>query len=303
LLKIGLLWQFAKVFNKIHEEEIVRIDMRWIIEAGTTKTDSIIISKSGIEDRKLSPGLNPVSDKDFSQKIIDLCTETDLSQIQEVYYYGSGCINDTYNQPIVDVIQSYLGKHADVLVEDDLLAAAKSTFGNNSGIATIIGTGSNIGYYDGRSICDRVQSCGYLLGDEGGGYRIGQSVFLRYCRGFLSQEEMTLIESETPISASTAITKLYKSENQRQYLASFSKYITQLSSKTQEEILSSVFDELFQNMILPMWNKHQVPISLVGSISFHFKDRLMYMFDNFNIIAGSILKSPIEGLIKYHSYE
>lgn len=277
--------------------------MRWIIDAGTTKTDSVIISKLGIESRKVSAGLNPVSDFNCLQKVTDLCENTDLSNVKEVYYYGSGCINDEYNNPIANIIRSYIARTADISVQDDLLGAAISSCGNDPGIATIIGTGSNIGYYDGDSISDRVQSCGYLLGDEGGGYRIGQSVFLRYCRGLLSKEESALIEASTPITAITAITQLYKNENPRQFLASFSQFITHLSPSTQEEILMSVFDKLFQNMILPMWKKHEVPISLVGSISFHFKDRLMALFDKFNIIAGSIQKSPIEGLLKYHSYE
>ena len=277
--------------------------MRWIIEAGTTKTDSVIISSSGIENQMTSPGLNPVSDSNFDYKIRKLCSDSNLNQIKEVYYYGSGCINDEFNIPIADTIFSFLKKEAEIRIEDDLLGAAISTCGNNTGIAAILGTGSNIGYYDGNKISERVQSCGYLLGDEGGGYRIGQAVFLKYCRGFLNKQEAKLIESDSSISISNAITSLYKHENPRLYLASFSKYITQLSSSTQDEVLESVFGLFFQNMIIPMWKKHQVPISLVGSISFHFKDRLMHMFDNFNIIAGSILKSPIEGLIKYHSYE
>ena len=277
--------------------------MRWIIDAGTTKTDSIIISKLGIRNRMTSPGLNPVSDFNCLQKIRDLCEDTDLSKVQEVYYYGSGCISEEYNNPIAEIFRSYLAKNADISIQDDLLGAAISSCGKSPGIATIIGTGSNIGYYNGSSICDGVQSCGYLLGDEGGGYRIGQSIFLKYCRGHLNNEERALIEASTSITATTAITKLYKNENPRQFLASFSQFLTSLSPNTQEEILSTVFDKLFQNMILPMWNKHHVPISLVGSISFHFRVQLMAMFDKFNIIAGSIQKSPIEGLIKYHSYE
>ena len=127
--------------------------MRWIIDAGTTKTDSIIVSKLGIENRKTSPGLNPVSDLNCLQKVRDLCEDTHLSNVQEVYYYGSGCINDEYNNPIADIIRSYLAIHTNISIQDDLLGAAISSCGNNPGIATIIGTGSNIGYYNGSRIC------------------------------------------------------------------------------------------------------------------------------------------------------
>lgn len=277
--------------------------MRWIIEAGTTKTDSVVIGTSGIEHRGVTSGLNPVSDSQYIQKLADLCTLHDVSKVTEVYYYGSGCISAQYNDPIAREISKHVHPRAQVTIADDLLGAAISTCGDKSGIIVILGTGSNIGYYDGHVIADRIPSCGYLLGDEGGGYKIGQAIYLRYCRGLLSEDEEQLISRGDHISRKEAVSILYQHDNHRQYLASYSRYITALDEVTQDIILKEIFDPLMHNLILPMWGRYRIPISMVGSISHHFSDRLMSMFDNFNIIAGSIVQSPIEGLLKYHAYE
>ncbi len=278
--------------------------MKWIIEAGTTKTDSLVISPNNdIHHQVSSTGLNPVSDPYFQDKLEQLCQKHTTIPIDEIYYYGSGCINDMVNTKIEEVLKSYIPEARKIVVEDDLLGAALSTCGNRPGIALILGTGSNIGYFDGVSIADRVTSGGYLLGDEGGGFRIGQNIYLRYCRGLLTKDETDIVTSGHQLTPKSAVHRLYQEDNPRQYLASFSRYINQMTDHTQELILNHVFDNLLEGMVLPLWRNHPVEIHLVGSISCHFKDRLVDMLGKFNIIAGSFVKSPIKGLKHYHRYE
>jgi glucosamine kinase len=60
-------------------------------------------------------------------------------------------------------------------VESDLLAAAHATLGNKSGIACILGTGSNSCLYNGKEITAHVPPLGFILGDEGSGAVLGRS--------------------------------------------------------------------------------------------------------------------------------
>jgi glucosamine kinase len=61
-----------------------------------------------------------------------------------------------------------------------LLAAARALFGDGSGIACILGTGSNSCLYiDGR-IVDKIPALGYILGDEGSGANLGKVFFKRF---------------------------------------------------------------------------------------------------------------------------
>ncbi len=56
---------------------------------------------------------------------------------------------------------------AEIIIETDLLAAARSLLGNNEGFAAILGTGTNSCIYDGKNIVANIESLGFLLGDEG----------------------------------------------------------------------------------------------------------------------------------------
>lgn len=61
-----------------------------------------------------------------------------------------------------------------VEVNSDLLGAARALCGHESGIACILGTGSNSCYYNGKNIEQHVSPLGFILGDEGSGADLGR---------------------------------------------------------------------------------------------------------------------------------
>lgn len=276
--------------------------MIWIIEAGSSKTHSALIRVGHPIERIESIGLNPVTDPQFNSNLASLCSTVKDEGITEVYYYGSGCINQEVNNSVASIIKMNITEASIIHIADDLVGAGKSCYGNEIGIIGILGTGSNIGHYNGNTITDKISSCGYLLGDEGSGYRIGQAIYRRYARSQFTRPTLDLIRSSYSLRVDQAIAHLYKKTNPRTYLASFAKIIHEVPEEDQNEILNEVFDSFIRNMVLPMVKKRKHPVSLVGSIAFHFQDILREKFKKSNIIAGSFIKSPIEGLIKYHEH-
>ena len=277
--------------------------MKLIIEAGSSKTDSQLISEGRIFGKlQKTTGLNPVTDKDYEHKLRDLCARYTDVPLKTIYYYGSGCINSKINTAVAETIKDVLDIEK-IHVADDLIGAARSVCGRNKGIACILGTGSNIGFYDGKKIVDTIASCGYLLGDEGSGFRKGQKIYLAFARKRLDEVIMQKIEFDSGIDRSDAIPHLYAQDNSRSFLASFSKYIHEMPAAMHDSILGEVFDALIQNLILELYDRHQCPVHFVGSIAHHFKDFLKQKLHKFNIIAGRIEQTPITGLIEYHCHE
>lgn len=277
--------------------------MRLVIDAGTTKTLSALLRNDSREvTLTTTSGINPVTDKDFSLKIHELCRPYRGKSIDALFYYGSGCINEKVNQEVIDAIGEYFPT-ASIHVEDDLLGAGIATCGFDKGITVIAGTGSNIGYFENASFVDGIKSCGYLIGDEGSGYQIGKEIYKRFCRGLLHENVLTRIETDRGVKRDEAIQSLYTEPNQRHYLASFSTYIKDLSREETERILKKVIGELLENMILPLSLKYNVPVHFVGSIGFHFAALIKEMLHKNDIIAGTFIKTPIEGLINFHRYE
>lgn len=276
--------------------------LKLIVEAGTTKTDSVLIGSDGTQDVIIqSAGINPVTDINHHHAVKELLRPYLQKPIKEICYYGSGCINDDVNNTLAEHIQSYFDTKMNITIDDDLVAVGNGLCQNEPGIVSILGTGSNTGYYDGKLIIDGIKSCGYLIGDEGSGFSMGQSVLRRFARKNLPVDLIDLIEEQYGLKVDDAVANIYNSDNIRQYVASFAKVVKQLSSPLKNELIGEVFEPFVKQHLLPMTQRYSAPIHLSGSIAFHFEAELRDMLEKFNIIAGSIHKSPLAGLISYHS--
>ena len=278
--------------------------MKLIIEAGSSNTQSVLISQNGKEiQSETSLGINPITDPNYTIAIDQMCMPYKDLNINEVFYYGSGCIEKKVNNKIKDGIMNALPSRPKINVTDDLTGSAKSCCINTPGIIAIVGTGSIIGYYNGSIIIDKLSSGGYLLGDEGSGFAIGRKLMTRYMRKQLNALEMSTIRSHLGLSSSEFISSLYEQSNTRKYLAAQSKLINNVEPETRLTILNEAFDEMCHKMIVPVHNKYKVKVHFVGSIAFYFKDILVNNLKKFNILAGSFHRSAIDGLVEYHRHE
>ena len=278
--------------------------MKLIVEAGSTKTDSVLIDKQNkVKQRHSSPGINPVSDK-YYQKAIDHLMQPFLTTpLESVHYYGSGCVTPEVCKDVTDAIQSSTAKKATIEVNDDLIAVGRGICQYESGIVGILGTGSNIGYYDGRVISYGIKSCGYLLGDEGSGFRLGQVIYRNLARNNYPDSVAARIKRDFDLIDKELITHLYKQPNQRSYLASFARAFQYLEEKDKEALIDEVFDPLIDRLLFPMYQRYQSPIHLIGSIAVYFEEPLKNKLGKFNIIAAGFNRSPLEGLVRFHRYE
>ena len=75
-----------------------------------------------------------------------------------------------------------------MIVDHDLLAAARALLFNEKGFAAILGTGTNSALYDGNNITYNIDSLGYFLGDEGSGSWLGKKLLRDQLRGYLPAE-------------------------------------------------------------------------------------------------------------------
>ncbi|MEA3460393.1 MAG: hypothetical protein U9R49_00850, partial [Bacteroidota bacterium] len=146
-----------------------------IADSGSTKTDWRLVAENEI--RVMSTrGINPYfsSEEEITEELEKLELAGNERLIMEVYFYGSGVANEEKKEVIRRKLQERIGVHPHIQVNDDLLGVARSLFQDRSGIACILGTGSNSGFYLDGAISDKVPALGYSLGDEGSGTDIGK---------------------------------------------------------------------------------------------------------------------------------
>ena len=97
------------------------------------------------------------------------------NQIQAVYFYGTGLSNPSNVTSLKKALKTVFPK-AKLDIQTDLVAAARATCQQQKGIACIMGTGSNTGFYNGKKITKNSPGLGYVLGDEGSGAYLGKKV-------------------------------------------------------------------------------------------------------------------------------
>lgn len=273
-----------------------------IIEAGSSKTDTVLITHTSQTSSPIhGPGVNPVTDPSYEQALLANLDSYKDQDIHSVKYYGAGCINQAVNNRVAAVITSALGSEVMIEVKDDLLAVGRGLCQESQGIVVILGTGSNTGYYDGTTIADGYKSCGYLLGDEGSGYRLGQELITRYARRLLSLEDIEYLESQSEVRSDDIVPHIYESDNPRTLIASYAAYLTSCSDELKNEICQKVFAKFGEEILSPLSDKYQCPVYISGSIGYHFKEELQETLKRRDIHVTSIVHSPLKGLIRFHS--
>ncbi len=273
-----------------------------IADSGSTKTDWRLLGEKEI--RSLScMGINPYhsSKKEIEEELGALDLQGDEPNIHEVYFYGSGVANEEMKDVIHRALQKRIGVHPYIQVQDDLVGVARALFMDKSGIACILGTGSNSGFYKDGKISDKVPAMGYSLGDEGGGADIGKRLVNALHKRNLNDQLREAIIAEEGLTMDQILENVYNKPHANRYLAS----LTRIAAKYIEhheirEIVSAAFEDFFAKNISKYSHYKDLEIGFAGSVAYYFKEILKEVMEKHQLKISLIMPSPIEGLITYH---
>lgn len=273
-----------------------------IADSGSTKTQWCLLS--GNKKKIISTqGISPYFLNDESLgKILskELLPKTGNIDIEEIYYYGTGCSNAA-NVSLIKRGLKNIYKTSSIKVEHDLLGAAKALCGNEKGIACILGTGSNSCYYNGKKIVKNSPGLGFILGDEGSGTHLGKKVLQYYLYNTFDAELMDKFQEKYRQTISEILDNVYKTALPNRYLAGFVSFLIENRGHFMiENIIEDSINDFFFNHVYKYRESWSLPINFVGSVAYGFKDVLAQMCSGYEIKLGSVIKSPMDGLIKYH---
>ena len=156
-----------------------------IADSGATKTEWACISKDGATRIGFfSQGYNP-NYITGTQIVADI--RANLPQglspdlVEEIYFYGAGVTELQY--PFMEkTLREVFPKAVQVFIAMDTLASCRALLQREPGFAAILGTGANSCLYDGCNEGLNVDSCGFILGDEGSGGYLGKRMITDYIR-------------------------------------------------------------------------------------------------------------------------
>ena len=279
--------------------------MRLLVDSGSTKADWIAIDEDGkILFTTRTLGLNPeILDED---EIIErLNDKFDILQNKDkathLFFYGAGCGTDRMKIMLSQVFQNYFSNAIVDVQEDTYAAVFATTPKGEQAIVSILGTGSNCSFFDGKVLHQKVQSLGYIVMDDCSGNVFGKELIRKYYFNKMPKELAVEFEKEYNLDPDYIKNELYKKANPNAYLATFAKFLIQ--NKEHEFCKKIIFKQMksfVNNYIRQYENCKEVPVHFVGSIAFYLKDELQITFDKYGLELGNVLRRPIDGLIAYH---
>ncbi len=273
-----------------------------IADSGSTKTDWCVVNQRESIAQITTEGVNPFfqSEEEISRVIESqlLPALPDIA-IEAIYFYGAGCAFPDKIETVQRAIERHIA--ASVEVGSDLLAAARSLCGNHRGIACILGTGSNSCYYDGKRITENVSPLGYILGDEGSGAVLGRMLVGDCLKNQLPPELKARFLQRFNLTPQIILDRVYKQPFPNRFLASLSPFLIE---HIEEPCIHQLVLKGFKNFLtrnVMQYNYTDTQVHFVGSIAYHYQTILAEAALDLHIELGTILKSPMPGLIAFHS--
>lgn len=272
-----------------------------VADSGSSKTDWMVYSP----EQTLAfttQGINPyfVNANDVV-KILSKNKELSAyaNEIKEVYFFGSGCSTPDKHEIISNGLSAFF-TNAYISVDHDLIGSAYATCGDKKGLTCILGTGSNISYFDGENLQPTRHGLGYVLGDEGSGTYFGRKILVSYLYKTMPSDLSALFAAQFEVDKDIVIENIYRKPFPNAYLATFSRFM--IANKKHpfiQKILHDGFQEFIDTNVKDYKEYKTLDCNFVGSISFYYQDELRAVFTANNIKVGKVLQKPIEGIFDY----
>lgn len=276
-----------------------------VADSGSSKIDWRLIEPGGNIRQAQTPGFNPYYQPldHLRTGIRDTLIPEIKRNVRKIFYYGTG-VSSARNQELVRSVFLEFFPGAVVEIEWDLLGAARALCGHESGIACILGTGSNSCLYDGVKISDQVANLGWILADEGSGTSLGKSLLTDYLRKKMPQKLADQFHQRFPFTREEFLEKIYQQEKPSTFLATFSKFIFQhLKEPYCYQLVYRAFSDFYENNVMKYEGYQGMKVHFVGSIAFYYSDLVRQVANDKGITVRNILESPIAGLALYHQNE
>lgn len=275
-----------------------------IVDSGSTKSDWVILDDfKKVFLKTETIGFNP---NFINRELItpEIQKNSNLisvkNSITKVFFYGSGCGVEKNRQTIETELRKVFDK-AEVIVKEDLMAAAYAAYKGKPAIVCILGTGSNSCYFDGKDVKIELPSLGFLMGDEGSGSAIGKQLVRRYFMKKLPADLHSEFETDYKLTIEDALKHMYHAPRPNAYLADFNKFVVE--RKNHPYFVNMVFEEMksfFEYQVIPYQEANDAEINFIGSIAYYYENILRSVAEELNLNVGHVVQKPIESLVDYH---
>lgn len=274
-----------------------------IADSGSTKTDWRLIASNGKIFSFKSEGINPYfhSSSSITRTLERLNIQPfNFADISEIFFYGAGS-SSAQNREIMQLGFQPIFTNAKINILHDLLGAARALFKEDSGIAAILGTGSNSCLFVNGKIEQTLGGQGYILGDEGSGMHIGRKVVREFMNDLMPPDILEVFKATYGLTKDEISFSVYKKDFPNRFLASFSTFVfDNIDHPYILGLADDAFMKFFDRYIIQYPDYQKYPLRIVGSVGFFYKSQIQKQADRYGIKLDTIIRAPIDGLVNYH---
>lgn len=249
-----------------------------------------------------SRGINPffTSEKDIVAVLQNIQEITPYAgQISEIYFFGSGCTNPDRRELVSNAL-TQIFPNAFIAVETDLMGSALATCGSRKGYIAILGTGSNISFFDGMGIQPSRHGLGFILGDEGSGAWFGKKLLTAFLYESMPRVLRDRFAEDYRVNKELVIKNVYQRSSPNTYLASFAPFLSKHRKDPYiHKLIESGLDDFVRNNILTLTEHASYSCHFVGSIAYFFQDELRQVCQHHGVQTGKIIQQPIQELFNF----
>lgn len=274
-----------------------------VADSGSSKTDWLLTNKKDEVKQFRSAGLNPyfLSEKDIVKILQDQVPDmvAFAADIDEIYFFGAGCSSPDRHEIVTNAL-SVLFNKSYISVDSDLLGSAYATCGHEKGLCCVLGTGSNISFFDGVETHSGKHGLGFVLGDEGGGTWFGKALITDFLYGNMPDDISKKFNDAYHLNNDIVIKHVYQQSNANSYLAAFSKFLSDIrESDYAQNLLRKGILEFIETNIKSYPEYHDYKCHFVGSIAYVFTDELKKICKENGVHVGKIIQKPIQHLMAF----
>ena len=276
-----------------------------IADSGASKTDWACVSReTKAVIRFGSQGYNPnyITGEQIVEDIRKNLPEGfPTLDVTEIYFYGAGVTELQY--PFMrETLKKVFTQAQKVFIAMDTLASCRALLQAEPGFAAIMGTGSNSCLYDGCNEGLNVDSCGFILGDEGSGANLGKRMITDYIRRNMPEKVYKEVGAALGKNNDELLDQIYTKPFPNRYCAQYAQFIAQHLDFDPyfPNLVTDAFRQFFLLIVTHYPDYQKYTFNAVGSVAYYFKPLLQKVVEEFGMKMGVILQAPMEGLIQYH---
>lgn len=276
-----------------------------IADSGATSSSWCLINGGIVITSFITNGISPIYQSvdeisiEIERVVYPHLSNIDIN-IDAIRFYCAGCIPESIDGVKKAIYNSF--NIDDIEVNSDLVAVAHALCGSSSGIACIMGTGSNSCEWDGTKIVKHVPPLGFILGDEGSGASLGKMLVGDILKNQLPDTIKDKFLTQYKLTQADILRKVYREPFPSRFLSSLSPFILQnIDEPSVRNIAERGFNNFFERNVM-QYNYQDNNVNIIGSVGWHYSEIIKQIASQKGITIGKIEQSPMDGLVKYYKH-